>query len=146
MLIVICLYSVLLWIAESTFNLLMFILLDFYFPFKIRPCVKFTIEHTQRLLQPVKQSDEKRCWGGGVAGGTAVLSPTHKHAQAHSMHTQTNKHGHTVTLTPLAAAICTMTLMAVWLKKRPSPPTTTVEPWRSRRSMEEKILWMKLCR
>lgn len=53
---------------------------------------------------------------------------------------------HMVTLTPLAAAICTMTWVAVWLKKRPSPPTTMVEPWRSRRSMEEKTLWMKLWR
>lgn len=67
-----------------------------------------------------------------------------------SVHMQTNtvvsKTAHTVTLTPLAAAICTMTSIAVRLKKRPSPPTTMVEPWRSRRSMEEKILWMKLCR
>lgn len=59
---------------------------------------------------------------------------------------QTNRDESAGTLTPFAAAICTTTLIAVWLKKRPSPPTTTVDPWRSLRSMEEKILWMKLCR
>ena len=49
-------------------------------------------------------------------------------------------------LTPLAAAICTTISVAVLLKYLPSLPTTMVQPWRSRRSMDDSTLWMKLGR
>lgn len=49
-------------------------------------------------------------------------------------------------LTPLAAAICTITSMAARLKQRPSLPTTMVQPCRSRRSMEDSTLWMQFCK
>lgn len=74
-----------------------------------------------------------------------VFLQTHAR-NVHIAQTNKDRQKSTGALTPFAAAICTMTLIAVWLKKRPSPPTITVEPWRSLRSMEEKILWMKLCR
>ena len=51
-----------------------------------------------------------------------------------------------MSLTPLAAAICTTISVAVLLKYLPSLPTTMVQPWRSRRSMDDSTLWMKLGR
>lgn len=48
--------------------------------------------------------------------------------------------------TPLAAAICTIVSIADLLKYRPSPPTTSDDPWRSFRSMEKNMLWMKFSR
>ena len=54
--------------------------------------------------------------------------------------------GEAGSLTPLAAAICTTISVAVLLKYLPSLPTTMVQPWRSRRSMDDSTLWMKLGR
>lgn len=56
------------------------------------------------------------------------------------------KRGAARSLTPLAAAICTTISVAVLLKYLPSLPTTMVQPWRSRRSMDDSTLWMKLGR